>query len=287
MMKDPIHCHLIIRSLSIHLQQILSGIEMLRRQGLVTVSYEKHPDFGPKYKARPVLWAIVNGVKVVYEMFDGKGLSEDIDLDDIDFYFKRSFDHATLQSHPHHTKFLPYGLNYAAFEPGSLNEKVSLAPDKRSKLYAFLQRYRLFAHLMNIQHSRHVSSPHHLAFPPAVKDDPKVLFSVRLWDPSNQTSEAVIESYHAINQTRIECVKQLMRELGSQFVGGIIPNPYATQMGLDGLYARDLSTIRRKYIQQVKQSDVCIATTGLHGSIGWKLAEYVATSRPERSYLSH
>ena len=29
----------------------------------------------------------------------------------------------------------------------------------------------------------------------------------------------------------------------------------------------------------VKSSDICIATTGLHKSIGWKFGEYVAASR--------
>ena len=29
----------------------------------------------------------------------------------------------------------------------------------------------------------------------------------------------------------------------------------------------------------MKASDICIASTGLHGSIGWKTAEYVAASK--------
>jgi hypothetical protein len=29
----------------------------------------------------------------------------------------------------------------------------------------------------------------------------------------------------------------------------------------------------------VKRCDICVASTGLHGSIGWKMGEYVAASR--------
>lgn len=29
----------------------------------------------------------------------------------------------------------------------------------------------------------------------------------------------------------------------------------------------------------VKESDICITTTGLHRSIGWKFAEYIAASK--------
>lgn len=36
---------------------------------------------------------------------------------------------------------------------------------------------------------------------------------------------------------------------------------------------------KSNYIKQLKQHTICIATTGLHGSIGWKLAEYVAFSK--------
>ena len=33
------------------------------------------------------------------------------------------------------------------------------------------------------------------------------------------------------------------------------------------------------FLNIVKSSDICIATTGLHKSIGWKFGEYIAASR--------
>lgn len=38
-------------------------------------------------------------------------------------------------------------------------------------------------------------------------------------------------------------------------------------------------TNRRQYIKLMKQSSICIATTGLHGSIGWKFAEYIVAGK--------
>lgn len=38
-------------------------------------------------------------------------------------------------------------------------------------------------------------------------------------------------------------------------------------------------TLKVNYINRLKSSTICIATTGLHDSIGWKMAEYVAASK--------
>jgi hypothetical protein len=57
-----------------------------------------------------------------------------------------------------------------------------------------------------------------------------------------------------------------------------VPSEYARKhypdCTLDGSLTR-----KGKYLALVKQSDICIASMGLHGSNGWKLAEYVAASK--------
>jgi hypothetical protein len=61
------------------------------------------------------------------------------------------------------------------------------------------------------------------------------------------------------------------------------------------------ATSQKNYLQTLKSFPICVATTGLHRSNGWKLAEYVAFSKailteklafevpgrfkPERNYL--
>jgi hypothetical protein len=39
-------------------------------------------------------------------------------------------------------------------------------------------------------------------------------------------------------------------------------------------------TERRAFLNLVRSSSVCVTTKGLHNSNGWKLGEYVASSRP-------
>ena len=62
------------------------------------------------------------------------------------------------------------------------------------------------------------------------------------------------------------------------FNGGVPDTDFSRQ------YAPDLilgykDTNKSEYINKVKNTSICIATTGLHDSIGWRLGEYVSASR--------
>ena len=41
----------------------------------------------------------------------------------------------------------------------------------------------------------------------------------------------------------------------------------------------DKLTGKRAYLHRMQHTEICVASTGLHGSTGWKLAEYVAAGR--------
>lgn len=41
----------------------------------------------------------------------------------------------------------------------------------------------------------------------------------------------------------------------------------------------DMLTGKRAYLHRMQHTEICVASTGLHGSTGWKLAEYVAAGR--------
>ena len=74
---------------------------------------------------------------------------------------------------------------------------------------------------------------------PNKKDEQNILFMTRLWSDKQTTS------------------KNICPEL-------ILP---------------DKITKRDSYLETMKASDICIGSTGLHGSIGWKTGEYIAASR--------
>ena len=73
-----------------------------------------------------------------------------------------------------------------------------------------------------------------------------------------------------------------MRRLRESFpehaVVGLKDNAVGREMAPDLIIANS-RTKRARYIAAMKHADICVATTGLHGSIGGKFGEYVAASR--------
>ena len=70
----------------------------------------------------------------------------------------------------------------------------------------------------------------------------------------------------------------LKESLGPRFTGGFTPNRFAQENYADLVVSPD-STSQQSYLRTLKSFPICVASTGLHGSTGWKLAEYVAFSK--------
>ena len=123
------------------------------------------------------------------------------------------------------------------------------------------------------------------------KADFKIIFMTRLWDPdevnpnepgiSEDISEYrkyMIDERHYINRERIQIVKELQKQYGKQFFGGIYQNKVAEKLCPELIL--DRSDVRKKaYLDRMKQSDICIGSMGLHQSTGWKTGEYIAAAR--------
>lgn len=111
--------------------------------------------------------------------------------------------------------------------------------------------------------------------------EPQVLFMVGLWDPGivplDRPDKAA--EFEAINEMRVACVRRLRKTFGGRFTGGVMHSDFARRRYPDALLDDPRGAAKRAYIARVRRSAICIATTGLHGSNGWKLAEYVALSR--------
>lgn len=98
----------------------------------------------------------------------------------------------------------------------------------------------------------------------------------RLWDYTAKRDE-INEQRKCINRIRIETIKALKNEFGSAFFGGIFPNKMSEKY--PDLVLSRFDTQKYSYIKRLRSSTICIATTGLHDSIGWKMPEYVAASK--------
>jgi hypothetical protein len=116
--------------------------------------------------------------------------------------------------------------------------------------------------------------------PPDLRADPNVLFLVAAYDPYDDPtrSQEKVDDRIFVNETRARCLRLLKDALGPRFTGGFSHSRFTAGQYPD-LVAPAGSTSQPKYLRTLQSFPICVASTGLHGSTGWKLAEYVAFSK--------
>ena len=190
-------------------------------------------------------------------------------------YAKRSFRGGAYAGAP--GKFVPLGLNYAVVLDRACAAELarSIAQLDGSAFSAkriCLSLVRLAPRLGAALGAPTVSR---LSAAPAPDVPPRAIFFARTWEPV----DADDEGFDALNETRAACIRALREALGPRFLGGFSRTPLACARYPDCVVAADFSTRRSDYLRRLEAYPVCVATTGLFGSIGWKFAEYVALSK--------
>lgn len=265
-----------------HNQQIFAGLELLRSKGELEFKYRydgarlfglKPKSLNAKASAWLTLVCRIEGMgDVAFDLSDGDVVEDSI-CDRTFLYFKRSYDERVHGSNP---KILPLGLNYEARSP------------LRSFVSALTRAIRLRRSMRStgrsICRALHFSYPHMLdarsgyCLTPA--EDLNVLFMARVYDPQEQgSSPAERSEINALNDMRADCVLRLRRELGTAFTGGLINDSFASRHYSDCTVGAEFPTDRRSFLKLVDDHHICVATSGLFDSIGWKFAEYLAKGR--------
>jgi hypothetical protein len=268
-------CEILCTSNSPHLSQIYTGFAMLHKSGEILLTQQhcnqdhfdaSKPQHLRNAKDTHVLVIINSGIRLYYDCHDSFEIDENA-ASEVDCYFKRSYAQSTIPA-SFAAKVFSLGMNY---------EVYSASPDKFEQ-----QRLRCF--------EEEPDDPESLQFRPSIKNmraapnrclPRRVLFITRAWDPYDvpDRSEQKIAERILINKTRSLCVKLLRKEFGDVFLGGFMHSDYAAKNYADVLLSDDEISKKENYIELLRQYPICVTTTGLHGSIGWKLAEYVAFSR--------
>lgn len=284
-----IKVHLVYWENSAHLQQIFTGFSVLARKGLISLSYERSEYLGRKKSHigwhladmhTKILKIVINdSITAYYDTHD----SWEVDPEDVktsDFYFKRSYKpHAYAELGDLADKIKPLGLNYFV-----LPDWVDDFYLERSN-FTFKQRvsehlYRYFPRRWFLKHS-FLPTIRRMEQEVRSKQPAKVLYMVRTWDPYDDPLRPPekIQMRDEVNEMRAQCIRALRKELGNKFYGGFSHTDYAKRYYRDLLVCDHKSTGKGSYIAKVLAHPICIASTGLHGSTGWKLGEYIAFSR--------
>ncbi len=249
---------------------ILSGFKELERERKINLkiicSYgNERMDLLPFPE---IIEAEIDGLIVAFDMLDGYGFDfEKVSsyLLNVDYYFKRSF------SDNQNKRFSPYVRN--KIYPISLNWNVSFFLNplewKNTNYIKTLMRKIVFRNDISYYEKRS-----------KIKKN-TILFMCRLWDEKGteiKNSEDLALERKQINETRINIIRTLKRKYGSYFTGGVEDSEVSRELCPDLILSRKI-TNRRNYMRIMRESAICIATTGLHQSIGWKFAEYVASGK--------
>ncbi|MHA4842631.1 hypothetical protein ACX0G7_00645 [Flavitalea antarctica] len=258
--------------------QLYAGFFELERKGIIKLKLKLLKQNQHAYSLINVL--VNNKYRVIYDTLDGltwihgdeqANLAYFKKTYEVDFYFKRSFNSLLHEHRPKDCKVFPLGLNYNVqpkknllLYSGSLKNKVKYVL-KTNKLLKQISAKRFYYE-------------EDFEFLPIKPKTNNILFLTRLWDPNEAKSERSKEFRIRINKTRVECIERCRDTYGVDFTGGLYREKFALKNFPD-LIMDDALTNKSGFLKAVKDHAICIATTGLHKSIGWKMAEYVAASR--------
>ena len=274
-----IKCKLITNSTSRFLQQIYTGFFLLYKNGLIDLRQVFNNEKEKKPNHRHQIRVIVNdGIKLHYDITDGYSINKK-DLEESHYYFKRSYYLKYISTFgDRKKKIFPLGLNYELY-PSNIDKfalrRNFLLQEGFRKITGIINTFDIRSKLnykprINIMQSL-----------PDYHAKPKIIFMVKAFDPyddpkrpKNKIAERI-----KINETRAKCIKMLRDEFGKNFYGGFYHSKFSKRNYNELLIPDIRNSIKQNYINLLKQYPICIANSGLHGSIGWKFAEYIAFSK--------
>ena len=272
----------------LHLYPILAGFESLRRKGAIRLKIERLRPGAPDLLPYNMLEVVCeDGKRLILDMNDGyenllKDRAEMVPfynglLERCDLFFKRSFDgvrNAQLQAPEKMRRTPPNFLVTLPHNPAHLPVPCDPRREQVKKLVRMLPGSQYYnGHIME----RNLFDEPHLS------ENPRILFMARLWDPDGefpgQLTPAMQEERHAINESRAQCIRLLRDAFGERFCGGVTPSAFACRAYADVVLENEGLSHKDAYLTFMKQFDIHISTMGLHGSTGWKFAEYLAASK--------
>ncbi|NLJ48758.1 MAG: hypothetical protein GX428_04105 [Candidatus Atribacteria bacterium] len=286
MKADLINCKLICSSSATHLSQLFTGFGELEKRGLAKISVIKDDNFFPGVTAPPFLKVVIDDrVKVFYDLADCADLVE-LGVQWSDVYFKRSYSSGLVRQRSLEGKIFPYGFNYPVFGSHDFAFKrivwsimaIRSIGDLKNVGIQTARLSGLLSRILKVNSGRSNSSIEQFEGFPKNSNPPLILFLTRLWNPNNASKEFYSERTY-INHMRAECIRKLRKEFNKLFIGGVEPSRYSLDKYKDVVVSNPEITKKKKYLKLVRKSDICVATMGLQGSNGWKLAEYIAFSK--------
>lgn len=280
-----------------HISQIVAGYKMLEKQGILKIeSAQPCRTFrsSRNYEHNSIVEVEIGEKTIAYDMADGYQSMHRLDvwdkeLERLDFYFKRSCDSKRHTGMKNADKIKPLGLNYLCSCRGNPYDNFvfnghSLGELKKYLIYLKTKKNNIYDYSVFESNGQHY-------------DDYKLLFLTRLWDSSGISAQSIKRTYPYLTDTqakeeaerwkfsldkatkdRIKYVKALRKVYADKVIAGVSSDLFSQKICPELIVDSSL-TERHKYLAEIKKNYVCITSEGLHQSIGWKFAEFVAAGK--------
>ena len=276
-----------------HVWQIYTGLGLLALRGEINLHARPMAD-GPGLASLTGrtpqnlmgVAVVLNGsCKVFFDMRDDGGLAGAV-VEECDLYFKRSYRQEDIPAR-WQAKVRPWGLNtevHLRAQDWSRLPPHSRPPRPHWKR-RWMHRWNAavpFPALAVDRSNFCLATDDMLRCEPPLAMPPRVLFMTRAWDPDDNgwnLSPQQRAQWRALNRMREQIVLKLRAELGPTFTGGLERSDYALQHHGAAVLEDGALSKKLHYLRTLRQHPVCVTSIGLHGSNGWKLAEYLAMSR--------
>jgi hypothetical protein len=284
-------CTVYARSVSNHVLQIYTGLYLLHAAGLIELRQRFGARaLGARLGGAPLearfgdaelngLFVYVEGAGLVFfDVRDGGNSYGEL-AERVALYAKRSYRRG---AYPRPEKFVPMGLNYAVHPDRTIWLELARSFRQLERSGPAAKRLALSLARLHPSIGRLLDAPtvSTLSCPVDRELKARAIFLARTWDPAEiVTSPADAEAVRNLNESRAACIRALRKRFGARFFGGFARSAHALQHYPDCVVAPEVSTRRHDYVKRLKSHPVCVATTGLFESIGWKFGEYVAFSR--------
>lgn len=260
--------------------QIYTGFGLLHRARIADVKLIRERDYDAASDGAARMKAVVDGRRVFFDLHDGGRIDDDA-LAWSDVYFKRSYDRTR---HGNSTYVHPLGLNLPMYGPGDWRWRRAFwslrgmrPKNVRSVSTRIALLNRPLARVLPAKSGAAASMLGFMEREPVLSDRPRVILFTRTWDPERVGGKKADE-WRAINWMRANCIRALRSEFGPDFIGGLAPLTSALRDYPDCVVDSKV-VVKATYLGSMHGSDVGIATTGLRGSNGWPMAEYVAAAK--------
>lgn len=260
-----------------HSSQVYTGFRRLKTSGFINLQYSSCKTEIQRVASSKGVFFEKDERLCFIDLLDGSEVDGKV-LSEVDFYFKRTM----VKEYEEHGKIYPYGLNYEVYEDAPyffeikrlLKLNLSSKRGIKSKVSTILDAMGI-TYLPRVKQFEYGSVN-------ASPNSQKVIFMARTWDPEEAGAILSLqekEDRHLINEERAKIIRTLRKELGPIFLGGFTETAHSSSKYKDCLLENSSLSKKSAYLDLVRKTPICIATTGLHGSLGWKLGEYVALGR--------